>query len=228
MEKERMLLQEEEQVRKLLSNCLRREGFQFLDDDSPRQPGDQHIVLVALSVMLTDAASLEEKRTQLLRLTSPLSLLSLVQGQQSPDQEELAAGLLYNVKPLLLEASCPREHTGASVLRNMPDMIFGGLEIRCKQRIVLINGKQVELTRKEFDLLVYLARYQGLVLTRAQLLESVWGCSYDGNIRTVDTHVKRLRAKLRGYGKCITTMRGIGYRLQWKEEGGAAEFSENI
>ena len=219
MEKERMLLQEEEQVRKLLSNCLRREGFQLLEED-PQQPRETHqVVLVAVSVMLADCSCLDEKRKQLMRLTSPLSLLSIAQGQQNPDQEDLAEGLLYNVKPLLLEAACPRERASVTNLRNTPDMIFGPLEIRCKQRSVLIGGRPVELTRKEFDLLLYLARYQGLVLTRSQLLESVWGTGYDGNIRTVDTHVKRLRAKLRNYGKCITTMRGIGYLFQWNESG---------
>ena len=78
---------------------------------------------------------------------------------------------------------------------------------------VFVRDEEVELTKKEYDLLSYLIRNQGVVLTRDQLLNSIWGYDFDGETRTVDVHVRSLRQKLGNAGDCVTTVRGIGYRI---------------
>ena len=77
----------------------------------------------------------------------------------------------------------------------------------------MADGREVNLTRKEFDLLRTLMENKGRVLTREQLLEQVWGVSFVGETRTVDMHIRTLRQKLGAYGEKIETVRGVGYRL---------------
>ena len=78
---------------------------------------------------------------------------------------------------------------------------------------MFVDGKQVTLTLKEFELLGRLVQNQNIVLTRDRLLEEVWGYDFDGETRTVDVHVRTLRQKLGSAGDMIQTVRGVGYRL---------------
>jgi len=89
----------------------------------------------------------------------------------------------------------------------------GGMVLDCRRRQVIINGTPLVLTPRELQLLTYLMRNPDTVLTRGQLLGSVWELSYAGDIRTVDTHVKCLRRKLGPYGRHIVTVRKVGYRF---------------
>jgi two-component system alkaline phosphatase synthesis response regulator PhoP len=81
------------------------------------------------------------------------------------------------------------------------------------QMTILCNGENIELTRKEFGLLVYLVKNNGKVPTRQQILDEVWGCYYYGSTRTLDVHIRRLRQKLGNCGDCIETVVGVGYRF---------------
>ena len=82
-----------------------------------------------------------------------------------------------------------------------------------KKHVVFVDGKQVTLTLKEFELLGRLVQNHNIVLTRDRLLEEVWGYDFDGETRTVDVHVRTLRQKLGSAGDMIQTVRGVGYRL---------------
>jgi DNA-binding response OmpR family regulator len=92
--------------------------------------------------------------------------------------------------------------------------VFGGLVIDMEAREVRADGDTVALSRKEYDLLVYLADNYNISLSRDQILESVWGYDYLGSSNTVDTHVGRLRTKLGKCGSYIITLRGYGYRFE--------------
>ncbi|MFQ5752545.1 MAG: response regulator [bacterium] len=89
-----------------------------------------------------------------------------------------------------------------------------GLSINKPKHQVRLEGKPVELTATEFNLLLTLVERKGRVQTREMLLETVWGYEYMGFTRTVDTHMRRLRAKLGAWGNCIETVRGVGYRFR--------------
>ncbi len=90
----------------------------------------------------------------------------------------------------------------------------GGLSVDMEKHVVVMDGKPLELSPKEFDLLLSLLRNQGKVMTRAELSETVWGHEYFGNTRTVDVHVGRLRRKLGKLGDRIKTVERIGYRYE--------------
>lgn len=89
-----------------------------------------------------------------------------------------------------------------------------GLEIDLAGRSVTVDGQKAELTPKETDLLFYLVQNRNLALTRAQLLQDVWGYDFYGDERTVDTHVKMLRGNLGPYKDMIVTLRGVGYKFE--------------
>lgn len=93
-------------------------------------------------------------------------------------------------------------------------MEFGGLSIDLDARIVTVDGQRVELSPKEYDLLVYMARNKNIALTREMLITNVWGYDFYGDDRTLDTHIKLLRRSLGPYSGYIVTLRGVGYRFE--------------
>ena len=93
------------------------------------------------------------------------------------------------------------------------DMELAGVRMDIRKHEVTVDGKQVALTLKEFELLEKLMRNQGIVLTRDQLLTEIWGYDFDGETRTVDVHIRTLRQKLGEKGEIIQTVRGVGYRV---------------
>jgi two-component system, OmpR family, alkaline phosphatase synthesis response regulator PhoP len=90
---------------------------------------------------------------------------------------------------------------------------IGPLTLDPEKHIIQVNGKDVTLTLKEFQLLCYLTKNRGSVMTRDQILENVWGYEFDGENRTVDVHIRTLRSKLGEAGDLIETIRGIGYKI---------------
>lgn len=91
---------------------------------------------------------------------------------------------------------------------------YKDLEIDDYARIVKIAGERIDMTPKEYNLLMYLIRNENRAVTREQLLTQIWGYNFFGDDRTLDTHMKLLRKKLGDYGQCIITLRGIGYRFE--------------
>ena len=93
----------------------------------------------------------------------------------------------------------------------------GPIHVDLNRHVVTVDGKNVALTFKEFELLCYLMENKGMVLTRDQLLSKIWGYDFDGETRTVDVHIRTLRQKLGDASRCIETIRGVGYKLEESE-----------
>lgn len=91
---------------------------------------------------------------------------------------------------------------------------FEGLTVDMAGRNVFVDGEKVDLTPKEYDILFYFIKNKGIALTREKLLYDVWGFDFYGDDRTVDTHIKMLRANLKQYRKFIVTLRGVGYKFE--------------
>lgn len=94
------------------------------------------------------------------------------------------------------------------------ELVFKGLTIDLDGRNVYVDGNKVDMTPKEYDLLVYMARNKNKALTREQLLRDIWGYDFYGDDRTIDTHIKMLRGNLGSYRDYVITMRGIGYKFE--------------
>lgn len=90
---------------------------------------------------------------------------------------------------------------------------IGSLFVNIDKHIVKVEGEEISLTLKEFELLSLLLENRNIVLTRDKILETIWGYNFDGETRTVDVHIRTLRAKLKAAGNLINTVRGIGYKI---------------
>jgi DNA-binding response OmpR family regulator len=124
----------------------------------------------------------------------------------------------YMVKPFSPKELMAR--VGVILARRAPvedsssKLVFDGLEIDIPARAVYVDGKAVELTPKEYELLFYLAQNKGIALSRDKLLQDIWGYDYFGDDRTIDTHIKNLRNNIGPYREKITTLRGVGYKFE--------------
>ncbi|MDR1293089.1 MAG: response regulator transcription factor [Clostridiales Family XIII bacterium] len=124
----------------------------------------------------------------------------------------------YMVKPFSPKELMAR--VGVILARRAPaedsssKLVFDGLEIDIPARAVYVDGKAVELTPKEYELLFYLAQNKGIALSRDKLLQDIWGYDYFGDDRTIDTHIKNLRNNIGPYRDKITTLRGVGYKFE--------------
>lgn len=116
--------------------------------------------------------------------------------------------LMARVNAVLMRKSAAAKPVEQDVLK------FKGLEINIPARTVTIDGKKVELTPKEYDLLFYLAKNCNLALSRDKLLSDIWGYDFYGDDRTIDTHIKNLRNNLGPYRDFIVTLRGVGYKFE--------------
>ena len=97
-------------------------------------------------------------------------------------------------------------------------MKFDGLEVNFAARTIYIDGKRVNLTPKEYDLLFYLIQNRNIALSRAKLLSDIWGYDFFGDDRTIDTHIKNLRNNLGPYRDFIVTLRGVGYKFEYEDK----------
>lgn len=95
---------------------------------------------------------------------------------------------------------------------------FEGLEVNFEARSISVDGKRVDLTPKEYDLLFYMIQNRNIALSRDRLLSDIWGYDFFGDDRTIDTHVKNLRNCLGPYRKFIVTLRGVGYKFDYEED----------
>ena len=201
---------------------------------------NERLDLIVLDVMLPEMDGFEvcrllrrEKNTE----TTPIMMLT-AKGEEIDKVVGLEVGaddyvtkpfgrreLLARVRALLRRADYPHpsdNHASQEQTQEVPrpsrELVAGPLRIDLAGRRVNCRGQELELQPKQFDLLTYLVRNRGTVLTRDQLLHNVWGYDYAGDTRTVDVHVRWLREKLEedpANPKLIQTVRGVGYAFRW-------------
>jgi DNA-binding response OmpR family regulator len=192
--------------------------------------------LILLDLMLPEMDGLDLCRE--LRRASRVPIIMLTARGEEVDRVvglELGADD-YVVKPFSMrellariKAVLRRSGPSAAEPAGDPQQLAGpgGLHVDAAQREARVGGTLLELSRLEFDLLQMLLAHAGCVLSREQLLEQVWGYTYAGDARTVDSVVKRLRAKLRAAdpkSDCIAAVRGIGYKARRDDDGGGDQW----
>ena len=128
----------------------------------------------------------------------------------------------YMVKPfspreLMAKIKVVLDRRNSVKKENTDEMAFGGLEVNIPARTVSVDGKRVELTPKEYELLFYLIKHKNIALSRDKLLSDIWGYDFFGDDRTIDTHIKNLRNNLGPYRDYIVTLRGVGYKFEYED-----------
>ena len=177
--------------------------------------------LVILDVMMPGMDGFET--LEKLREISDVPVIMLTARTEEYDK---LMGFRLGVDDYVSKPFSPRELMArvAAVLRRNSkgrtetSMTFGGLTIMPEFRIVTLDGNKLTLPPKEFELLLKLAQNERIVLSRDQLLESIWGYSYFGDGRTIDTHIKSLREHLGRYRGIIQTVWGVGYKFEYDRE----------
>ncbi len=223
-----LVVEDENDIRQLLRFNLEREGYAVLEADNGldglRTASLELPDLVVLDLMLPGLDGCEVCRrlkAQTATAGTPVLMLT-ARGEEVDRIEGFTLGAddyvvkPFSVKELVLRIRAilrrsDRTEPGAVLSR-------GGLFIDVDAHRVTLDGMELALTATEFRLLEDLMRHAGAVRTREQLLNAVWGYSFDGYARTVDTHVRRLRAKLSDEASALETVRGVGYRLKDRDE----------
>lgn len=121
----------------------------------------------------------------------------------------------FSPKELMARVNVVLERRNSVSKDNSSVLTFDGLEINIAARTVSVDGKRVELTPKEYDLLFYLIKNKNIALSRDKLLSDIWGYDFFGDDRTIDTHIKNLRNNLGPYRDFIVTLRGVGYKFEY-------------
>ena len=177
--------------------------------------------LILLDLMLPDMSGLEicrilrsskkTKNTPIMMVTAKGEEIDRIVGFELGADDYIVKP--FSIREFMLRVAAMLKRSGDKINNDEEKIIFGSLEIDIAAHRVKLKDKEVPLTAKEFSLLHYLVERIGRVSTRDALLDDVWGYNCEVTTRTVDTHVKRLRAKLSDVGNNIETVRGVGYRF---------------
>lgn len=227
MEKNILIIEDEIRIRILLRDYLKREGFNVIEasdgDEGINAFQNNSIDLILLDIMMPRVDGITVLET--IRNVSDVPIILLTAKSQEEDKlfgYELGADD-YITKPFSpkvliakVKALLKRTSDGGNSFSSAKD--FNGLSINKLAHEVKVDGITLNLSPKEFELLVYLTDNIGISLTRDTILDNVWGIDYYGDLRTVDTNVKRLREKLGSKANYIITVRGSGYKFEVNHE----------
>ncbi len=222
---QKVLIADDDQVvHEALGIYLKAEGFEVVDafdGVSALESITPEVVLCVLDIMMPKMSGIEVCRE--IRKTSQLPILMLTAKGEEIDR---IVGLELGADDYIVKPFSPREVVARikAVLRRASEqpkndssvISYNGLTIDLKSYTVTLRGQPVICTPKEIEILHMLASNPGQVFTREQLLSRVWGYDFAGETRTVDTHIKRIRAKLdsTGLGWSIKTIYGVGYKFE--------------
>lgn len=220
MKRNLLIIEDDESIRKMLSVYFRGEGFNILEaengEDAIKIFELEKIDMIFLDIMLPEIDGL--RVCEYLRETSDVPVIMLTAKSQ---EEDKIRGFEYGAdeyvtKPFSLKVLAAKAHAiikrvEGNVSKTASIFDQEGLFVNLTSGEVSINKNKVELTRKELDLLILLMQNRGIVLSKEIILDKVWGFDYDGDPRTVDTHIRRLRKKLNDKSDFIKTVRGRGY-----------------
>lgn len=223
MNKTILIVDDEERMRFLIDAYLKKEGFNVLQAENGKDAlkifKENIVELVVLDIMMpvmdgwTTCKEIRKiSQVPVIMLTAKAEdedqILGFELGTDNYVTKPFSPKLLVAKVKALLKRAYPDESN--------QDNFFDGLYINEKAHETKVNDEDIYLSPKEFELLSYFVKNKGMVLSREQILDSVWGMDYYGDLRTVDTHIKRLREKLGEKAYLISTVRGTGYKFETK------------
>lgn len=221
-----LIVDDEQRMRTLIKDFLEQKGYRILQAKDGEEAieifniENDTISLIVLDVMMPKLDGWSVLRQ--IRQTSQVPIIMLT--ARGEEQDELFGFELgvdeYISKPFspkILVARIEAILKRGKTLENIKDSTEkSGIEIDDKARTVTVDGKNVEMSLREYELLKYLLDNVGVALSRDKILNNVWNYDYYGDSRTIDSHIKKIRHKLGKKGKYIKTVRGIGYKFEAK------------
>lgn len=216
-----LVVDDESRMRKLVRDFLVKQDFEVIEagdgEDALNQfYAQKDIALVILDVMMPKINGWEVCRE--IRETSKVPIIMLTaKGEESDELQGFNIGAdeyiskPFSPKILVARVEAILRRTG---MKEEEDLEIGGIRIDRLGHQVTVDGAQLELSYKEFELLTYFIENKGIALSREKILNHVWNYDYFGDARTIDTHVKKLRSKLGAKGEYIKTIWGMGYKFE--------------
>ena len=217
-----LVVDDESRMRKLVKDFLVKNNYEVVEAEDGSAALDiffeqKDIALVILDVMMPKVDGWEVCReirgyskVPIIMLTAKADERDELQGFQLGVDEYISKPFSPKILVARVEAILRRtgQVAGDDILE------AGGIQLNKAAHIILIDGRQIELSYKEFELLTYFMENKGIALSREKILNSVWNYDYFGDARTIDTHVKKLRNKLGDKGNYIKTIWGMGYKFE--------------
>ena len=219
-----LVVDDESRMRKLIKDFLAQKGYEILEaEDGEKaleifEENQNKINLILLDVMMPKLDGWSVLRQ--IRQISQIPIIMLT--ARGEEQDELF-GFELGVDEYISKPFCPKilvARVEAILKRTKKEKDkfkdYGGIIIDPDGRTVKVDGKQIELSLREYELLKYLIDNENIALSRDKILNNVWNYDYYGDSRTIDSHIKKIRHKLGKKGKYIETMRGVGYKFEVK------------
>lgn len=220
-----LIVDDEEKIRKLIGKYAAFDGYDVAEAENGMQAVEMvrqnAYDLIILDVMMPELDGFSAARE--IRKTSEVPIIFLSARGEEYDRIH---GFELGVDDYVVKPFSPRElmmRVGAVLKRSCRStaneqehecVALEGMRVDFTARQVLIDGSELDLSPKEYDLLFFMVRNRGIALTRDRLISEVWGFDFFGDDRTLDTHIKLLRKQLGDYARYITTLRGVGYRFE--------------
>ena len=220
-----LIADDEERMRRLLKDFLEREEYEVVEASNGKEAleavqNDRDISIVILDVMMPEMDGWEACKS--IRENSNIPIIMLTAKDTEDDELKSFDGgadefITKPVSPGVLMARI------AAMLRrtygeDKGTISAGGIVADKEAHVVTVDGEEVELSFKEFELLVFFMENEGVALPRERILNSVWNYDFFGDARTIDTHVKKLRQKLKDKGSYIKTIWGMGYKFDTTQD----------
>ncbi|MBK5244242.1 MAG: response regulator transcription factor [Eubacteriaceae bacterium] len=216
-----LVAEDEDKLREIILKYLKKEGYEAfgaangeeaLDLWAEKQP--DCIILDVTMPILDGFEVLEEIReidnVPVIMLTARREENDKIQGFEVGADDYVTKP--FSPRELMVRIKALLKRSGVTTTVN--DLKVYGISLKPGDRMMTINSQEISLTQKEYEVLLFFVNHQKMVLSREQMLDRIWGFDYEGDMRVVDTTIKRLRKKMEEKGECIQTVRGVGYKFQ--------------
>lgn len=217
-----LVVDDESRMRKLVKDFLVKKDFEVLEAGDGEEAIDIFFKIRDIALIILDVMMPKMDGWQVCREIRQHSKVPIIMLTAKSDERDELLGFELGVDEYISKPFSPKILVARveAILRRSnaisPDEVMkaGTIELNKAAHQVLVNGKAVELSYKEFELLAYFMGNQGIALSREKILNSVWNYDYFGDARTIDTHVKKLRSKLGKDADYIKTIWGMGYKFE--------------
>ena len=216
-----MIVDDEDRMRKLVRDFLTKEGYLVIEAANGEEAVDLFFSQKDIALMLLDVMMPKMDGWQVVREIRQYSKVPIIMLTARGDERDELMGFDLGVDEYISKPFSPKilvarvnavlRRSGAGAQEDTLEA--GGIVVDKAAHQVTIDGKPVELSFKEFELLTYFVENQGIALSREKILNAVWNYDYYGDARTIDTHVKKLRSKMGDKGELIRTIWGMGYKF---------------
>lgn len=216
-----LVVDDESRMRKLVKDFLSRNNYDVLEAENGEQAVDLFFEVKEIALLILDVMMPKMDGWQVCREIRKYSKVPIIMLTAKSDEKDELLGFELGVDEYISKPFSPKILVARveAILRRTgqteeESLSIGGIIVDKAAHQVTIDGKAVELSVKEFELLTYFIMNRGVALSREKILNNVWNYDYFGDARTIDTHVKKLRSKMGEKGEYIKTIWGMGYKFE--------------